>query len=324
MHSAGDLEKYGYCPVSWWLSRQEDIWNEDTERGVLHHDKAAQGYHEAIGEREKEREMLISLFISTLVFLNAALIFLIFIPSTTPEAKRLLFFAFGFFWVLLSCFMLAHVLRRRHEISDKFHDAVMAVLGVVILLYSFNILGIMLMGSVSEWVYGFLALFWLALSLLVGFLSFRQRCRTRNVVGRMGLDGDVVYVGEESSPLMVRGDIGLCGRPDLVLLKDGIYVPLELKTGRTPRGPFFSHVLQIGAYCLLASEHFGPRVEVGILRYPGQDFEIEFDESLEQLVKLKLQEMDAALGGGEPRRNHQRRGKCQNCSRLEACSQAIR
>ncbi|MDG6220149.1 MAG: hypothetical protein QCI38_01710, partial [Candidatus Thermoplasmatota archaeon] len=35
--SAGDMEKYGYCPLSWWLSRDSDISDESTEKGVQRH-----------------------------------------------------------------------------------------------------------------------------------------------------------------------------------------------------------------------------------------------------------------------------------------------
>ena len=50
-------------------------------------------------------------------------------------------------------------------------------------------------------------------------------------------------------------------------------IPVEVKTGRKPKAPFFSHVLQIGAYCLLSEETFGTKPTHGLIRY---GFDIAF------------------------------------------------
>jgi len=48
--SAGDIEKYSYCPLSWWLSRNER--NKNSE-GVRKHREIGKKIEELRGERRK-------------------------------------------------------------------------------------------------------------------------------------------------------------------------------------------------------------------------------------------------------------------------------
>jgi len=57
-------------------------------------------------------------------------------------------------------------------------------------------------------------------------------------------------------PSLISARYGLSGRPDcLVRVDDGV-VPVELKSGRSPRSgrPYEGHMLQLAAYCLLVED----------------------------------------------------------------------
>ena len=99
-----------------------------------------------------------------------------------------------------------------------------------------------------------------------------------------------------------------------------------MKTGRRPQAPFFSHVLQIGAYCLLSEEEFRHKPEFGQIRYgfDNDPHKVVWDSKLRRLVLEKLDEMnDIIKGNMEAHRNHKRVGKCNSCSRRKNCPERL-
>ncbi len=64
---------------------------------------------------------------------------------------------------------------------------------------------------------------------------------------------------------------GLVGRPDeLRRSPDGRVVPVEVKSSRGPapgRPPYFSHVLQLYAYCQIVEDRYGAAPPYGLLIY---------------------------------------------------------
>lgn len=96
-----------------------------------------------------------------------------------------------------------------------------------------------------------------------------------------------------------------------------------MKTGRVPRGPFFSHILQVAAYCLLLEEEQGEAPPFGIVKYGDKEFEVDYDESLKELLIKKVEEMREAKETGEVHRNHNREGKCLHCSRRDICPERL-
>src|SRR5439155_25591944 len=105
------------------------------------------------------------------------------------------------------------------------------------------------------------------------------------------------------------------GRPGAVVMEGEHPLPVELKTGRVPRGPLLSPILQVVAYCVLLEEEYGHAPPYGIIRYGDTAFEIEYNEDQKSLLLQKLGEMRAAIAKGGAHRNHNRPGKCIHCSR---------
>jgi CRISPR-associated exonuclease Cas4 len=171
----------------------------------------------------------------------------------------------------------------------------------------------------------------LALAWLIGasvFLYWSMRSQEVARMTRKKYDmasAQLVYVDStrEKPKLFVAKRYLLSGRPDAVLLEGDQHIPVEVKTGRTPRGPLFSHILQIAAYCLLMEEEYGKAPPYGVIRYGDGSHDIEYNEDLRRLVLQKMGEMRACAAKGEAHRNHNRPGKCVHCSRRSVCPERL-
>ncbi len=171
-----------------------------------------------------------------------------------------------------------------------------------------------------------LALAWLIGASVFLYRSVRSAEQARATRDKYELaQGALVYVDSqrERPKLFVSKRYGLSGRPDAVLLEGDVHIPVEVKTGRTPRGPLFSHILQIAAYCLLVEEEYGRAPPYGVIRYGDGSHDIEYNEDLKRLVLQKVGEMRACLVKGEAHRNHNRPGKCLHCSRRSVCPERL-
>jgi len=133
--------------------------------------------------------------------------------------------------------------------------------------------------------------------------------------------GEIEYSDKIRAPSYFSEKYMLSGKPDYVIKKGEDYIPVEMKTGRVPRGPFFSHILQVVAYCILIEENFEKVPPHGILEYADHvQHKIDYDEKGKEMVISKLDEMREMLSGEtKPYRNHNRKGKCINCSRRAHC-----
>ena len=156
---------------------------------------------------------------------------------------------------------------------------------------------------------------------LIDFAKFET---SRNDLGFEG-DIDIAYSDdEESSDLLKDESIGLRGRPDQIVIVDGEFIPVEQKTGRVPKKPYDSHKMQLMAYLHLVSISTNRDIPYGVLRY-GDDtiFRIEWDEQAKQSLFDEIKEIQRLLVEGGAKRNHEREGKCLNCSRRYACDQSL-
>ena len=170
-----------------------------------------------------------------------------------------------------------------------------------------------------------LALVWLIGASAFLYRSMRSSAAALATRTKYRLGGDLIYIDSEleKPKLFLSKRLGLSGRPDAVVLEGEHHIPVEIKTGRTPRGPLFSHILQLTAYCLLLEEEYGKAPPYGIIRYEAASHEIEYNEDQKKLLLTKLAEMRACLARGEAHRNHNRPGKCVHCSRRSVCPERL-
>ena len=143
----------------------------------------------------------------------------------------------------------------------------------------------------------------------------------------VGLDegSEVVYSDESGDAgILVDDELGLRGKPDQIIVVDGDFVPLEQKTGRIPENPFDSHKMQLFAYLRLIDSNTSTRPPYGVLRY-GKDklHRFEWDDESERQLIHSVQEIQRLMREGGATRNHERPGKCKNCSRRHGCSESL-
>jgi len=168
----------------------------------------------------------------------------------------------------------------------------------------------------------------LVFALLLAVLGGTALWLGRRQRQRSGLPaGSVVYSDTEDwlepeEPLRSRR-YGLVGRPDyLVQMRDGgrrFVVPVEVKSRARPARPYDSHVLQLGAYCLLVEDNFGAAPPYGLLRYADATLEIPFTDELRRRVLEAADEIRRARRAPEVRRSHGEPRRCAACGYRLAC-----
>lgn len=169
--------------------------------------------------------------------------------------------------------------------------------------------------------YTWIAFLLIALALLLLWQAARQRAKLGLPTGRV-VYSDTGVERELEQPLFDE-DLQLLGRPDyLVEGADGL-VPVEVKSGRTPRKPYDSHIYQLAAYCLLVARNFRQRPAYGIIRYPQRSFRVEFTQVLESQLLQLLAGMRRGLDAAELHRSHQIAARCNACGFRQLCSERI-
>ena len=128
----------------------------------------------------------------------------------------------------------------------------------------------------------------------------------------------------ESAVLLVDENTGVRGRPDQIIKINNQYIPVEQKTGKIPREPHDSHKMQLLAYIHLVGETTGSIPDYGVLRY-GEDslFTVPWTDLTRADLAYAIQEVQRLMVQGGAERNHQRVGKCKNCSRQKQCPQSL-
>ena len=136
---------------------------------------------------------------------------------------------------------------------------------------------------------------------------------------------ELVYSDDDkSSDLLLDEVSGLRGRPDQIVIIDGEFIPVEQKTGKVPKKPHQSHRLQLLAYISLVETSTGKIPPYGILRYGDEDIhQVYWDEHAKQHLHDNVIQVQRLMVEGGAKRNHEREGKCRNCSRRYACSESL-
>ncbi|MBN1109197.1 MAG: PD-(D/E)XK nuclease family protein [Methanomassiliicoccales archaeon] len=321
--SASDLERYGYCPLSWWLGRQAQVSNPELEEGERVHRSKAEEYRRILSMENAAWEWERMVFLFSLVATVLAITGISLLVAVGGGYGGWLLSLLSIIWFFAVIIMLYLSAQKGHAIIRVRRSQIVAIIGLVLMAVAMNLGSLVRTDPMVPMIMEALALLWLIGASFALYLSLSAAQRAKEWKGEQGLEGNVHYVGTESSPLYLSERYGLSGRPDFVLRINGVLIPGDLKTGRTPRGPLFSHILQVAAYCLLIAEESGQRPPYGLLRYGDVEHEIEFTPELERLLLSKLEEMREILRSGEAHRNHNRPGKCASCSRREDCPERL-
>jgi len=146
----------------------------------------------------------------------------------------------------------------------------------------------------------------------------------REIVGLQG-NTKIAYSDDEDSSGLLKDPItGLRGRPDQIVIVDGEFIPVEQKTGRVPKHPHRSHKLQVLAYLHLVEISTKRSTPYGVLRYGNEDLhQIPWDDKNKKILFDAIAEVQRLMVHNDAKRNHERPGKCRNCSRNYACPEAL-
>lgn len=167
---------------------------------------------------------------------------------------------------------------------------------------------------------------YIALAVAIILVAILILARTRQQRGQLSLpSGDVIYEDNPERPgqLLHSSTLRIAGKPDVLIQKGNMIIPVELKTGRTPDSPFEGHILQLVAYCHLVEQEYHIRPSHGIIRYPNKEFTIEYSTQIEQELKRIVFEMRAKRRLGEIHRHHKSRTKCAVCGFRDVCTERL-
>jgi CRISPR-associated exonuclease Cas4 len=164
----------------------------------------------------------------------------------------------------------------------------------------------------------------LALILIVLGVLLLVQTRRRRAALRLPA-GEVVYqdIQEERGTILYSQRYGLKGRLDLLLRQGDMIIPVEVKTGRTPRQPYLGHIMQLMAYCILVEDNYMVRPTHGVIRYQAQEFVIEFTPDREVALAGILAEMRDKHGFEEVHRSHTNPRVCASCGFREQCEERL-
>ncbi|HUI87430.1 MAG TPA: CRISPR-associated protein Cas4 [Anaerolineales bacterium] len=167
---------------------------------------------------------------------------------------------------------------------------------------------------------------YIALILVVIALIFLwQSTRQRREAGLPG--GRVIYTdtrawGAVEKPLF-HNELGLTGKPDYLVERNGKLIPVEVKTGREPNAPYDSHIFQLAAYCLLVEKTYGKRPPYGIIHYAHRDFAVDYTPQLESALLDQLAEMRRDELRTDVPRSHGDAARCRHCGFRKVCDQSL-
>jgi CRISPR-associated exonuclease Cas4 len=327
--SASDIEKYCYCPLSWWLGRHGvDATGEAVEIGQTTHDKVA-GELGKIKTKEHEAktfERLVLWFAVTASVL--ALIGVTFVTSVESQLFKTAVDVIAVVWLLAALFYL-YMSENIGSLGWKVKlEVLFVVSGLIVTIVAILSIPMTIFKDPKiALVFEILALVWLVGATVVLYFALKKHEQIGDKKTAAGIrEGEVKYVDDaeakKRSEVLMSELHNVSGRPDYILKINNKSIPVEIKTGRVPKGPLFSHIIQLACYMLIIENNYGTP-PYGILRYGDREHKIDYTEDLRKTLLEKISEMRITLKSGEAHRNHRRPGKCRSCSRRDKCPERL-
>lgn len=161
---------------------------------------------------------------------------------------------------------------------------------------------------------------------LIAIILLWQGSRAQKNAGLPG--GRVIYTdtrawGDKVEKPLYNGTLGLTGKPDYLVEKNGRYIPVEVKSGRAPQAPYDAHIYQLAAYCLLVEKNTGSRPQYGIIHYEDRDFAVDYTRELENTVLDILADMRRDERRAEVSRSHENVARCAKCGFRNVCEHKL-
>jgi CRISPR-associated exonuclease Cas4 len=321
--SAGDLEKYSYCPLSFLLSLQYDKQRDDLEKGIEDHEKLGKTLWEIDAGEKTARESERLVFWWAVAATLFAIVGLEVLPLENAITISHILGVIALIWILAASFFLYKASRSKLDSMVLDYERIILVFAIVAVVAGISAIAFLVKDMRLAEVLEAAAIVWLIGASYFLYRSLRSTEIVDSLRKEFRVKGKIEYIDMDRSKVFRSEKYGLTGRPDYIIkLKDQL-IPVEEKKGRTPRGPLFSHILQVAAYCLLIEETEGIAPSHGLLKYPEHEHDIEYNEDLKKVLLQKLDEMREVIEKGDAHRNHNRPGKCVHCSRREVCPERL-
>jgi len=321
--SAGDLEKYSYCPLSWWLSAEFEGDSEGLTQGIKEHEKFGKSLWKIEANEKTARESERLVFWWAIAATLFALVGLELLPIKQSITVSQILGVVALIWILAASYFLFRSSKSTIDSSTVEYERIVLVFAIVAALIAVNAVAFLITNVKLAQALEAVAVVWLFGASYFLYRSMRSTSVIEALRKEYRVRGEIEYIDMGKSKVFKSDKYGLSGRPDYIIKLSAGLIPVEEKKGRTPRGPLFSHILQVAAYCMLIEEVNGKAPPYGLLQYPEHEHEIEYNESLKQVVLEKLGEMRKIMETEDCHRNHDRPGKCVSCSRREICPERL-
>ena len=361
--SASDLERHAYCPLSWSLARDGKTGRgKAIDKGRIKHAEIHQKVENfKLKQNDLRRALIIWSWWFTIVvmFVTDAIIFTNISDDRTPIDISRYLSILSVVWLIAA--LLAIYLPWRKwinlpiEKSPELQDlknldevAIPRTLqpygfiggwrqggrveaGLLMGATIFGLHAIGLMWAEDKEQAGFILVTVAMIWTLLASWQLQRALLADNAleVARInaGLDEntDVAYSDDEATAGLLVDDLsGLRGRPDQIVIVDGEFIPVEQKTGKIPEKPHKSHKMQLLAYLHLVESTTGRKPPYGVLKYGSENLHtIEWNDENEHQLFSAVKEVQRLMVQGGAERNHNRKGKCESCSRRYACDSSL-
>jgi CRISPR-associated exonuclease Cas4 len=321
--SAGDLEKYSYCPLSWWQGSEHESDSERLLRGIQEHEKLGKSLWkiDATEKSASQSEKLV--FWWAVVATIVAIIGLEMLPlDIAPEMSEVLGIV-ALIWILAASYFLYKATKSKMHSTTVSYERIIIIFAIIAVLIAVNAVAFSITDMKLAVALEAVAIAWLIGASFFMYKTLMSMAIVDSLRKEFRVKGKIEYIDMGKAKAFKSEKYGLIGRPDYVIKMGDKVIPVEEKKGRTPQGPLFSHILQIAAYCLLIEEETGKAPPYGLLKYPEHEHEIEYNEDLKKALLQKMDELREVMRTGNVHRNHNRPGKCANCSRRDACPERL-
>ena len=317
--SAGDLEKYAYCPLSWWLSKKHKVVYKE---GVKKH-KEIQRELKEIQKKEsriKFYEKHILFFATASTILAIAGLALL---GSVENVLKYFFVTVALFWLLNSAFFLYRGSKAPPILKIRYEKLLLvSSMGALIVAFFVILFSIAPNKEISKFV-EILSLLWVIIASLIFYRSlYLAEKIVEKKIKYAPLESEIEYVGTDAAEEIISEKYELRGKPDYIIRVGDDYIPVEEKTTER-NAPHLPHVIQLTAYCMLIEDKYGKSPPYGIIRYKNVQFKVPYELRWKEMVLELKKKMEDDLKRGEAHRNHYNIKKCKNCVRKEFCPERL-
>jgi len=324
-YSASDVEKYAYCPLSWWLRKnKKEVKNKEEKAGIVKHEKFNKAINEVIADEEKsislEQLVVIYSLGGTLVALIGVILYSL---SRTIDIVYYMLATISLLWFFADSYLWYISLKNKNTKKDENYILLFGYIGSIFGLAS--LLLFLQLKKVFGEILSVIAVLWIVAAIFAFYYSLHLKIEAIRLRKEYTIqEGKIVYNDNmKHSYLFLSEQYKLSGRPDYILYHDGKYIPVEVKTGKTPPYPLYSHIAQLMVYNILVEEHFKVRPDYGILEYNGKSFPVMYTEHWKHRILNYIKKMEIIEQTGIAHRNHNKVSKCLHCSQYSICPERL-